>query len=252
MAEKLIIMARRLQKAYHIKEETVRALDGLDVDIPQGQFVTITGQSGSGKSTLLHMLSGLDTPSDGQIMVAGHRLDMLSARELAYFRRFTIGFVFQSFYLVPTMSALDNAALPGVFANIPRDERNEHAANLLTMLGLADRLNHKPTELSGGQQQRVAIARALFNNPPIIMGDEPTGALDSKTSQSIIGLLRVLSSRHRKTVVLVTHDQEIAHTADRVIQLKDGRIIADTTHPPDQKSPHASGEAGLNREVSNA
>ncbi|HLY27672.1 MAG TPA: ABC transporter ATP-binding protein [Aggregatilineales bacterium] len=252
MVERFIIRARKIEKVYHIKEDTVHALDGVDIDVRQGQFVAITGQSGSGKSTLLHMLSGLDTPSDGQIMVAGHRLETLGAKELAYFRRYTIGFVFQSFYLIPSMSALENAALPGIFANIPRDERQEHAARLLTMLGLDDRFNHKPTELSGGQQQRVAIARSLFNNPPIIMGDEPTGALDSKTSQSIIGLLHMLSTKYRKTVVLVTHDPEIARTADRILQLKDGRIIADTLNLPETKSPEVSTESRINREVSNA
>jgi ABC-type lipoprotein export system ATPase subunit len=227
MAEILIIRARNLQKHYRIESQTVRALNRVDIDIPKGQFVAITGHSGSGKSTLLYMLSGLDQPSSGQIIVAGSHLDTMRGKALAHFRRHTIGFMFQSFHLIPTLNALENAALPGIFANIPRDARHERAARILSMLGLADRLEHKPAELSGGQQQRVAIARSLFNNPPILMGDEPTGALDSSTGQSIIRLLRGLSTRYNKTVVLVTHDNDIAQQADRIVQLRDGCIISD-------------------------
>jgi len=178
------------------------------------------------------MLSGLDKASGGQVVVAGERLNAMTRRELAAFRRQTVGFIFQDFHLIPTLNALENVALSGIFANLPRDYREHRSARLLTALGLADRLAHKPSELSGGQQQRVAIARALFNNPPILMGDEPTGALDSKTAEGIVRLLRNLCSIHKKTIVLVTHDQALAQLSDRIVQLKDGVIIKDTLNTP--------------------
>ena len=223
-----IVRTHDLQKYFRMGDQTIRALDHVDLQIQQGQFIAVTGQSGSGKSTLLYMLSGLDKPSDGEVAVAGMRLDMMTRKELAHFRQQTIGFIFQDFHLIPTMNALENAALPGVFANMQKEVREARAFRLLSMLGLADRLKHKPSELSGGQQQRVAIARALFHNPPILMGDEPTGALDSKTAASIVRLLRNLCLKFLKTVVLVTHDQDIAHESHRIVQLKDGRIISDT------------------------
>jgi ABC-type lipoprotein export system ATPase subunit len=222
-----IIVVRDLQKAFQLGDQWVQALRGVDVDVPQGQFASIMGPSGSGKSTLLYMLGGLDRPTGGDVIVAGHDLGTLSGDELALFRRETIGFIFQAFHLVPTMTALENVALPGIFAGLPRDVRERRAIKLLSALGMEDRTDHRPSQLSGGQQQRVAIARALFNNPPIIMADEPTGALDSKTGQIVMRLLRWLCTRHGKTVVIVTHDPGVARYSDRMVQLKDGHIIQD-------------------------
>jgi ABC-type lipoprotein export system ATPase subunit len=232
-----MIIAQNLNKQFRLGDQTVQALDRVSLEIPAGQFVAIMGASGSGKSTLLYLLGGLDRPSGGAIEIAGQRLDGMCGDDLAHFRRDTIGFVFQAFHLVPTMTALENVALPGIFANIPREIREERAAKLLTVLGMDERLDHRPNQLSGGQQQRVAIARALFNNPPIIMGDEPTGALDSKTGTTVMKLLRQLCDRSGKTVLVVTHDPGVAAYADRMIHLRDGRITNDeliaSTERPD-------------------
>lgn len=222
-----IISGRDLEKIFTLGDQEVHALDGVSLDVPRGQFMAIMGPSGSGKSTLLYMLGGLDRPTAGEIVVAGQRLDGMSGEDLAHFRRDTIGFVFQAFHLVPTMTALDNVALPGVFAGLPRDMREVRAERLLTALGMADRLDHKPGQLSGGQQQRVAIARALFNDPPVIMADEPTGALDSKTGQMVMRMLRWLCRKQGKTLLIVTHDPTVAVFADRTLRLKDGRIATD-------------------------
>lgn len=224
-----IITAQNIDKAFELGDQWVQALDEINVDIPEGQFIAIMGPSGSGKSTLLYLLGGLDRPSAGEIIVAGQDITRLGGEELARFRRETIGFIFQAFHLVPTMTALENVALPGVFAGLPRDLRERRAIKLLTALGMEERLDHKPSQLSGGQQQRVAIARALFNNPPIIMADEPTGALDSKTGQNVMRMLRWLCTKQGKTVVIVTHDPGVASYSDRMLQLKDGRITQDQT-----------------------
>jgi putative ABC transport system ATP-binding protein len=223
----LIVSTRNLYKTFHLGDEWVQALDGVSVDIAEGQFLSIMGPSGSGKSTLLYMLGGLDRPTGGEINIAGYNLGLLSGEELARFRRDTVGFIFQAFHLVPTLTALENVALPGVFAGLPRDVRLAQAFKLLRALGMDERISHRPSQLSGGQQQRVAIARALFNNPPIIMADEPTGALDSKTGQKVMRLLRWLCNTQRKTVIVVTHDQGVASYSDRMLQLKDGRVIED-------------------------
>ncbi len=222
-----IVVGRDVHKVFFLGDQQVHALNGVNVTIPQGQFVTIMGPSGSGKSTLLYLLGGLDRPTMGDILVAGRFLNTLGSEGLADFRRETVGFIFQAFHLVPTLTALENVALPGVFAGMPRDEREQRAIRLLAALGMADRLDHRPSQLSGGQQQRVAIARALFNDPPIIMADEPTGALDSKTGQTVMKLLRQLCDRRGKTVLVVTHDDQVASYADRTIRLKDGSVIQD-------------------------
>ncbi len=227
-----MIIGQDVEKSFRLGDQWVNALAGVDLTIPEGQFVGIMGPSGSGKSTLLYLLGGLDRPTGGAIQIAGQRLDGMSGTELARFRRETIGFIFQAFHLVPTLNALENVALPGVFASVPRDVREQRATRLLSMLGMAERMDHRPSQLSGGQQQRVAIARSLFNNPPIIMGDEPTGALDSKTGKTVMELLRWLCTHRGKTVVIVTHDPGVASYADRMIQLKDGRIIGDDLQAP--------------------
>jgi ABC-type lipoprotein export system ATPase subunit len=230
-----IITGQNLQKHFQLGDQWVHALDNVSVQIPEGQFVGIMGPSGSGKSTLLYLLGGLDRPSSGAIEIAGQRLDAMTGEQLAHFRRDTIGFIFQAFHLVPTMTALDNVSLPGVFAGLPRDERERRAARLLHLLGMAERMDHKPSQLSGGQQQRVAIARALFNDPPIIMGDEPTGALDSKTGKTVMQMLRWLCIKRGKTIVVVTHDAGVASYADRMLHLKDGRITGDQRQKPGER-----------------
>lgn len=222
-----MVAGRNLQKVFQLGDQWVQALKGVDVDIPEGQFVCIMGPSGSGKSTLLYLLGGLDRPTDGEILIGGQRIDSMDGEDLARFRRDRIGFVFQAFHLVPTMTALENVALPGVFSAMPRDLRERRAMRLLDMLGMLDRMDHRPSQLSGGQQQRVAIARALFNNPPIIMADEPTGALDSKTGQIVMQMLRWLCTKRGKTILVVTHDSGVASYADRMLNLKDGHIIED-------------------------
>ncbi len=222
-----IITGHDLQKRFQLGGQQVHALRRVNLEIPAGQFVAIMGPSGSGKSTLLYILGGLDHSTGGDVTVTGRHLEEMPGEELAAFRSQSIGFIFQAFYLVPTLNALENVALPGVFAGIPRETRERRAVRLLNALGMGERLDHRPSQLSGGQQQRVAIARALFNDPPIIMGDEPTGALDSKTGTVVMKLLRYLSARKGKTILVVTHDPGVAAYADRVIHLRDGRIVED-------------------------
>ena len=226
-----IVMARHVSKIFPLDGQDVIALADVSLDIPQGKFVAIMGPSGSGKSTLLYILGGLDRPTQGALKIAGQRVDDMNGDELAQFRRDTIGFVFQAFHLVPTITALENVALPGIFAGMPYEERMERAARLLEILGMGERLEHLPRQLSGGQQQRVAIARALFNDPPLILADEPTGALDSDTGITVLKLLKSLSQRRSKTVIVVTHDPRIADYADDVLHMKDGHL-----------SPAATGE----------
>ncbi|MDX2160245.1 MAG: ABC transporter ATP-binding protein [bacterium] len=223
-----IIRAEAVSKGFNTGGNYLRVLNNVSLIIPRGQFVAVMGPSGSGKSTLLYLLGGLDRADQGRISVAGRVLDDMSGEDLAHYRGRTIGFVFQSFYLVPTLTALENVALPGVFAGASRDEREGRAVRLLTKLGMADRLDHRPSQLSGGQQQRVAIARAMFNNPPIIMCDEPTGALDSKTGQTVMEMLRAFCTRQGKTIVVVTHDPNVATYADRMIKIRDGQIEEDS------------------------
>lgn len=223
-----IVQVNGLCKDFQLGDQWVHALKGVDLTIPMGQFVAIMGPSGSGKSTLLYMLGGLDHASEGEIVVAGNPLDKMNGEDLATFRRETIGFIFQAFHLVPTLTALENVALPGVFLGADREMRETRALRILTALGMEDRLEHRPHQLSGGQQQRVAIARALFNDPPIIMADEPTGALDSKTGQTVMRMLRFLCRQQGKTIIVVTHDPNVAGYADRKIGLQDGHIIEDS------------------------
>jgi len=224
-----LIETQGLTKLYGSGSGIIRALDGVDLRIEAGEFVAVIGASGSGKSTLMNMLGGLDKPDQGEISIAGQSLSRMSKRALAYFRNETIGFVFQQFQLLPKKSALTNVRLPMQYRRPRRENELELARDSLDRVGLSDRVHHKPTELSGGQQQRVAIARALVGRPQLLLADEPTGALDSKTSVDVMQLLVDLN-RQGLTIVLITHDKEVADYADRVITMRDGQIIEDQTH----------------------
>jgi putative ABC transport system ATP-binding protein len=213
-------------KYYASGEMEVRALDGVDLTINQGEFLSILGPSGSGKSTLMNMLGCLDKPSDGDYLLAGQNVASLTANALAAIRNQKIGFVFQSFNLLEYATALDNVALPLVYGGIKVKERRQRAARLLEQVGLGDRLDHKPNQLSGGQKQRVAIARALVNDPQIILADEPTGALDSKSGAEIEALFNQLHEEGR-TLIIVTHDNALAERTKRIITIKDGKVISD-------------------------
>jgi len=215
-----------LKKQFLMGRETVHALAGVDLEIERNSFTVIMGPSGSGKSTLLYIIGGLDRPTSGQVVVGDQAIDSLDENALAIYRRRTIGFMFQSFNLLPSMTALENVAFPMRFAGIGNDQRRKRAMELLTQVGLANRAYHKPTELSGGQQQRVAIARALVNDPQLIVGDEPTGNLDTHSGVSI---MQTLAELHRtgRTIVVVTHDPRMARFATHTIRLLDGCIVTE-------------------------
>ncbi len=224
MSEEVLIEISNLSKIYHLGKTTVYALNDVSLTIFRGEYLSIMGPSGSGKSTLFNMIGALDKPSEGDVLIAGHRLTKLSSRELAYFRGNHIGYVFQAFNLIPAYNAIDNVAMPLIFAGTPYDEAVERAKNVLTRVGLGERLNHRPDELSGGQQQRVAIARALSNNPSIILADEPTGNLDLKTGEDIIKLLSQLCKDLGVTVITATHDHKMLASSDRILWIKDGQV----------------------------
>jgi putative ABC transport system ATP-binding protein len=221
-----IIVTRNLQREYDMGGEIVRALRGVDITIRRNEFVAIMGPSGSGKSTLMNMIGCLDTPTHGEYWLNGHRVSELEDNELARIRNREIGFVFQTFNLLPRATALHNVELPLVYAGVPGKERKARAVEALTQVGLADRMEHRPNELSGGQRQRVAIARALVNHPSIILADEPTGNLDSTTSVEILALFNQLHQQNQ-TIVLVTHEHDIAAHARRQVHLKDGMVEQD-------------------------
>jgi putative ABC transport system ATP-binding protein len=221
-----VIVVRNLQREYDMGGEVVRALRGVDLTIRRNEFVAIMGPSGSGKSTLMNMIGCLDSPSAGEYWLNGHRVSELGDDELARIRNKEIGFVFQTFNLLPRASALHNVELPLIYAGVGTRERQEMASSALTRVGLADRMHHKPNELSGGQRQRVAVARALVNQPSILLADEPTGNLDSATSIEIMALFEELHSGGQ-TIVLVTHEHDIAEHADRQVHLKDGQVAQD-------------------------
>lgn len=217
-----ILITDGLEKHYGSGESLVRALDGVSLRIAQGEFISIVGTSGSGKSTLLHMLGGLDRPSAGHVYVDGIDLFQLKEEALTIFRRRKIGFVFQSYNLVPVLNVYENIVLPVELDGNTVDKAYIH--QIIEVLGLSSKLNALPGKLSGGQQQRVAIARALAAKPAIILADEPTGNLDSKTSQDVLGLLKITSERFGQTIVMITHNEEIAQLADRMIRIEDGKI----------------------------
>jgi len=221
---KALLEARDVKKAYQMGKVTVPALRGVTFEVAEREFVAVFGPSGSGKSTLLHILGALDKPDEGSVLIEGTNLSTLSDNELAEVRLRKIGFVFQFFNLIPRFTALRNVEIPLALADVPDKELHEKAREVLRLVGLEGRLNHRPTELSGGEQQRVAIARALVNNPSIILADEPTGNLDTTTGWEIVQLMKRLSEERGQTFIVVTHDPAIAETADRMIFLKDGLI----------------------------
>jgi len=226
-----LIEARDLTKVYTMGENQVHALRGVSLDVAEGEFVAIMGASGSGKSTLMNILGCLDQPTTGQYRLAGEAVQSLPADRLAAIRNRRIGFVFQQFNLLPRASALENVELPMLYANVPAAERHARALESLRKVGLGERAGHTPAELSGGQQQRVAIARALVNRPQLILADEPTGALDSQTSDEILRLLAGLNA-HGMTVVMVTHEADIAAWARRRVVFRDGHILEDVLQSP--------------------
>lgn len=221
-------------KVYNPGENEVRALDHVSVTIDEGEFVAIIGQSGSGKSTLMNMLGCLDVPTSGLYRLHGHDVSELDDNELSDIRNREIGFIFQGFNLIPNLTALENVELPLIYRGVGKAKRVELAKQALEKVGLGHRIDHKPSEMSGGQQQRVAIARAIAQAPPIILADEPTGNLDSRSTQEIMGILKALHEDGR-TVILITHDNEIAERAKRVIKIKDGRIETDFTKQMTEK-----------------
>ena len=216
---------KEVTKEYKLGETVVRALRGLDLSIEEGEIVALMGPSGSGKSTLMHIIGALDTPSNGTAFLDGQDLERLKEKQLVALRGKKIGFVFQTFNLIQTLTAQQNVELPMIFQGIRRAERVQRAKELLVKVGLADRARHKPSELSGGERQRVAIARALANDPEIILADEPTGNLDTESGASILEMLKGLRVDDGKTVIIVTHDPEATAIADRIIRLRDGRVV---------------------------
>lgn len=221
-----LIHADGLTKIYGRGSSIIRALDEVDLTIHKGEFVAVIGSSGSGKSTLMNLLGGLDKPDEGNISIAGQSLSKMSKRGLAHFRNETIGFVFQQFQLLPKKNAITNVRLPMQYRRPRENDEVERAKTCLERVGLKERMHHKPTQLSGGQQQRVAIARALIGEPELLLADEPTGALDSKTSTDVMNLLVELNDQGI-TIVLITHDQEVADYASRVLTMRDGKIVED-------------------------
>ena len=218
-----ILETKDLRKVYGSGDTEVRALDGVDLTVEKGEFVAVVGTSGSGKSTLLHMLGGLDRPTSGTVTVDGRELSALKDEELTIFRRRKIGFVFQNYNLVPVLNVYENIVLPIQLDGKAPDKG--YVDRIIETLGLGNKLQNLPGNLSGGQQQRVAIARALAAKPAILLADEPTGNLDSKTSQDVMGLLKVTGQRFAQTIVMITHNEEIAQMADRIVRIEDGRIV---------------------------
>lgn len=222
-----VIKIRDIKRNFKMGQEILHVLKGIDLDIQQGEYVALMGPSGSGKSTLMNILGCLDTPTSGEYELNGSNVSTMTDDQLAEIRNKEIGFIFQTFNLLPRTTALENVALPMIYAGIKKEERTQRATQVLKDVGLADRMEHKPNELSGGQRQRVAVARALINNPSIILADEPTGNLDTKTSIEIMNLIDQIHQRGN-TVILVTHEEDIALRAKRIIRLRDGMIESDT------------------------
>ena len=231
-ATEMLLSARAVHKTYSLGQRALEVLRGVDLELRRGDFVALRGASGAGKSTLLHLLGGLDTPTQGEILLAGRDLATLSSGELSRLRNKEVGFIFQAYYLLPELDALENVCLPARMARTPAAQAEARGRELLTRVGLADRMEHKPYELSGGEQQRVAIARAMINQPDLILADEPTGNLDSHTGEEIIELLVALRAEKQTTLVMATHDSRLASRAPKVIELVDGRESRPDAGPP--------------------
>lgn len=225
-----LIEVRDVYKIYNPGENQVNALDGVSITIDEGEFVAIIGQSGSGKSTLMNMLGLLDTPTHGEYYINGKLVDDLTDDQMSAIRNEEIGFIFQGFNLISSLTALENAELPLVYRGMPKQERREISQDALERVGLGERMNHLPAEMSGGQQQRVAVARAIAAKPPVILADEPTGNLDTKSTKEVMAILHELKDEGR-TVIVITHDNEIAEEAERVIRIRDGKVVEDYINP---------------------
>lgn len=225
-----VIKMNQIIKRYYIGQPNeLQILNGIDIEVNTNEFVSIVGESGSGKSTLMNIIGALDRPTSGNYLLDGENISLMNDSQLSEIRNKKIGFVFQSFFLIPRTSAVKNVELPMMYAGIPKKQRHERALELLELVGMADRANHRPNELSGGQNQRVAIARALSNNPAVILADEPTGALDSKTGHIVMDIFHKLHEEQNKTIVLITHSPELAKETERIITLSDGSIISEET-----------------------
>lgn len=225
-----LIEVRNVYKIYNPGENQVNALDGVSITIDEGEFVAIIGQSGSGKSTLMNMLGLLDTPTHGEYYINGKLVDDLTDDQMSVIRNEEIGFIFQGFNLISSLSALENVELPLVYRGMPKQERREISQQALERVGLGSRIHHLPAEMSGGQQQRVAVARAIAAKPPVILADEPTGNLDTKSTKEVMAILHELKDEGR-TVIVITHDNEIAEEAERVIRIRDGKVVEDYINP---------------------
>ena len=225
--EEALIRVKDLCKIYNPGENEVRALDHINLEINKGEFVAIIGQSGSGKSTFMNMLGCLDVPTSGEYFLNGTDVSTMEDNELSEVRNREIGFIFQGFNLISNLSAIENVELPLVYRGVDRKTRHKLAVESLTMVGLEKRMDHRPNEMSGGQQQRVAIARAIAAQPPVILADEPTGNLDSKASEEIVSLLKKTNKKYNQTIIMITHNLEIAKMTDRIITIEDGRIVDD-------------------------
>ncbi len=236
-----ILQVRSLRKVYSVEDEKIVALGNIKLSIQKGEICCILGTSGSGKSTLLNIMAGLEKPTRGQIFIAGREITAMSEKELAVFRRQKIGFIFQSYNLMPQDTALENVAMPLAFKGVPKKEREAAARKMLDRVGLKGRINHRPSQMSGGQQQRVGIARAFIGKPPVVFADEPTGNLDSHTTTEVMEMIVRMARRYRETLIIVTHDGDIASYADRIIRLVDGAIVSDEPNrsivPPESVEP---------------
>jgi putative ABC transport system ATP-binding protein len=221
-----IIKVENVKKIYRMGDNEVRALDGVSLVVEEGEFLMVMGPSGSGKTTLLHLMGCLDKPTEGEIYIASTPVSKLNDSQLAKIRNKMVGFVFQQFNLLPRLTALENVELPMIYAGVPKSARRKKAKELLELVGLGDRLHHRPTQLSGGQMQRVAIARALANDPMVLLADEPTGNLDSKSGEEILKIFSELNERGQ-TIIIVTHDPEVAKHAGRIVRMRDGKIVSE-------------------------